>query len=68
MTLNSGALVSPMVEVASGDSINCNMTRTGDNDWFIGSQVASTGKTTNQNANAKRLAVQPWVGVTSFVE
>ena len=60
VTVNAGALQSPAINVASGDAILCNMTRTGPESWFVGSTVKSSGKQTNQRATNKRLAKQPW--------
>ena len=52
--------MSELKPVKSGDSIVCNMTRTGKDSWFIGSKISSTGVETNQMATATRLEVQPW--------
>jgi len=69
VTINAGALRSTMLDTEQGDSVFCNMTRTGPESWFIGSRLNS-GKETNQRVNAftpgalKRLRVQPWAYVT----
>lgn len=60
VTVNAGALYSSPINVASGDAILCNMTRTGPTSWFVGSKVKSSGKETNQRATNARLAKQPW--------
>ena len=49
------------IPIAPGDSVICNMTRLGDDEWFIGSKISSTGKETNQKASAATLETQPWV-------
>ena len=69
VTVNAGALQSTMLDTEQGDSVFCNMTRTGPESWFIGSKLNS-GKETNQRVTAfhpgaaKRLKVQPWAYIT----
>jgi hypothetical protein len=69
VTVHSGALQSEMLPIQPGDAVECNMTRTGEYDWFIGSKIKSTGKETNQNVvdstpGARlRTAKQPWASV-----
>ena len=52
--------MSPEKLVAPGDSVVCNMTRLGEDSWFIGSKISSSGVETNQKATATRLTSQPW--------
>lgn len=66
VTVNTGAIMSTDLAVEPGDAILCNMTRTGEFGWFIGSQIKSSGKQTNQNVDAlhkgaiARLKTQPF--------
>lgn len=62
VTINAGALFSNPIKVEEGDSILCNMTRTGEDSWSISATLASDpSKVTTQEAtNADRLKVQPW--------
>ena len=61
VTVDSGALMSTEKAVKPGDSVICNMTRTGEDSWFIGSKISSSGVETNQEAKFDRLKIQPWV-------
>eukprot|EP01047_Picozoa_sp_COSAG01_P050933 COSAG01_NODE_5198_length_4416_cov_9.375029_2_plen_193_part_00 len=71
VTIHSGALMSTELPVAAGDAIVCNMTRTGEFAWFIGSTVRSSGLQTNQRVDvahkgaAARLRQQPWAYTTT---
>lgn len=61
MTVNAGAMFSSEIDnIQAGDSIFCNMTRTGPTEWTIVGTVTSTGKSTTQTAKNERLKVQPW--------
>jgi hypothetical protein len=61
VTVNAGALQSDAISVQPGDSIFCNMTRTGEQAWDIVATVKdSPSKTTSMSANNARLKVQPW--------
>lgn len=66
VTINEGALMSELLDVDSNDAIVCNMTKLGDESWFIGSKIQSSGKETNQNVDRStpgagaRLKTQPW--------
>jgi|TARA_B110000208_G_C11702407_1_gene406331 hypothetical protein len=60
VTVNAGALYSSGVKVKEGDSILCNMTRTGADSWSISGGVAG-GEVQQQSAtNKDRLKLQPW--------
>ena len=48
------------IQVDEGDSIFCNMTRTGPSSWVIEGTVQSTGEKTTQSATNDRLSLQPW--------
>ena len=61
VTVTAGAIFSsPVSNIAEGDSILCNMTRLGEEKWFISGIVNSTGKAASLVANNPRLEVQPW--------
>lgn len=61
VTLNAGALYSSAISVQPGDSIFCNMTRTGATSWLIESTLVSDPtQSTYLSADNSRLAVQPW--------
>jgi len=61
VTVNSGAIYSSGVNVDAGDSILCNMTRTGEDSWVvIGTLNGGKGKTQRQSATNARLKLQPW--------
>ena len=60
VTVNAGALYSTGLSVKEGDSILCNMTRTGDESWVIRGTLESSGRSTEQSASNSRLALQPW--------
>lgn len=60
VTVNSGALYSSGVSVEEGDSILCNMTRTGPDSWAVIGTLKSTGKVQTQSATNSRLKLQPW--------
>lgn len=48
------------IEVQPGDAVECNMTRTGDQDWVVVGTLKSNGKATTQKASNSRLKLQPW--------
>jgi hypothetical protein len=61
VTVNAGAIFSTAInDIRPGDSIFCNMTRTGDDSWVVIGTVNSTGKTTTQKCQNARLNTQPW--------
>ena len=61
VTVNAGAIFSTAINnIEPGDSIFCNMTRTGDNSWIVIGTVKSTGKSTVQTCQNDRLKTQPW--------
>ena len=60
VTLKNGALFSSELPVKVGDNIFGNMTRTGPQEYYIGSTIASSGLTTGFSYNNKRLVTQPW--------
>lgn len=62
VTINAGALYSEAISgIEPGDTVLCNMTRTGDQTWRISGALASNpGKATVQEANNARLKLQPW--------
>jgi hypothetical protein len=61
VTLNEGALVSTEKYVASGDSIECAMTKVGAAKWVVKAVIASSGVETTQTAEDEdRLTAQPW--------
>jgi len=60
VTVNSGAIMSSGIEVQPGDAVECNMTRTGDQDWVVVGTLKSNGKATTQKASNSRLKLQPW--------
>jgi len=60
VTVNSGALYSSGVTVDAGDSILCNMTRTGPDSWTVLGTLKSNGKVQTQTATNNRLKLQPW--------
>eukprot|EP00163_Fabomonas_tropica_P002818 TRINITY_DN1223_c0_g1_i1.p1 TRINITY_DN1223_c0_g1~~TRINITY_DN1223_c0_g1_i1.p1 ORF type:complete len:142 (+),score=58.87 TRINITY_DN1223_c0_g1_i1:955-1380(+) len=57
-------MVSDLKKIQTGDTIFGNMTKTGDESWFIGSRIDSTGETTNVQVTKPRLAAQSWAFVT----
>ena len=61
VTVNAGALFSTAINnIKPGDSIFCNMTRTGDDSWVVIGTVKSTGESTTQTCQNARLKSQPW--------
>lgn len=60
VTLNAGAVYSNELDVSPGDAIFGNMTRTGDQKWFIGSTSVKHGTSTTISADHPRLKTQPW--------
>jgi len=61
VTVNSGAMYSSGVKVDEGDSILCNMTRTGPDTWVVlGTLNGGKGKVQRQSATNARLKLQPW--------
>ena len=64
VTVDSGAKMSTEIVAPAGDSVLCNMTKTGSDSWIVDSVLASSGKHTTQAVTETRLAVQPWAYVT----
>lgn len=62
VTVNAGALYSTPITVEEGDSILCNMTRTGPTSFeVVGTLASEPTKATKQSCDNKaRLDVQPW--------
>ena len=61
VTVNSGAIYSSGVHVDAGDSILCNMTRTGPDSWVVlGTLNGGKGAVQRQSATNARLKLQPW--------
>lgn len=61
VTVNSGALQTRGIDVQAGDSILCNMTRTGDQDWLVtGTLKSDASKSQQLQASNPRLKLQPW--------
>ena len=60
VTVNSGAMMSTGLKVKPGDSVLCNMTRTGEQSWHVSGKLKSSGKATTQSAKNARLKLQPW--------
>lgn len=61
VTVNSGALMSGLMDVKEGDELLCNMTRTGDTSWIVKAALKSDpSKSVVQEAHNDRLKLQPW--------
>jgi len=60
VTLDSGVVVSDEIEVAVGDNIFGNMTKTGLTTWYIGGVSSQTRRTSAITVTKNRLALQPW--------
>jgi len=61
VTLDTGAINSAEIEVASGDNIFGNMTNIGPENWYIGGTSSQTGQTSAITVRHKqRLTSQPW--------
>jgi len=58
------AVYSDILKVKKGDSIFGNMTRTGDQEFFISTASAHLGNATSMKINKPLLQLQPWMYVT----
>eukprot|EP01113_Clastostelium_recurvatum_P000437 TRINITY_DN1018_c0_g1_i2.p1 TRINITY_DN1018_c0_g1~~TRINITY_DN1018_c0_g1_i2.p1 ORF type:complete len:310 (-),score=95.59 TRINITY_DN1018_c0_g1_i2:100-1029(-) len=64
VTLDNSFLISQLKKVQPGDAIFGNMTKTGTDTWFVGSQIVSSKQTTNLSVTRPRLSSQPWAYCT----
>jgi len=66
VTLDVGAMASAEVQLEVGDLVFGNMTKTGEQEWFINSVNTRTGDATPITASGigDRLRSQPWAYVT----
>lgn len=60
VTVSNGAMVSPEIQVEVGDNVFGNMTQTGAESWFVGSQNMRTGQGSFVSVTHPRLKTQPW--------
>jgi len=64
VTVRSGVQVTKELKLNVGDTVFGNMTRTGPQSWFIGSQSVETKKSVGLTTTHKTLASQPWAYTT----
>lgn len=64
VTTDDGAIFSQPKRLEAGDVIFGNMTQTGTNTWFIGSEVTAKQIVSNIHVTKPRLASQAWAFVT----
>jgi hypothetical protein len=64
VTLDGGVMVSDPLIAQPGDTIYGNMTKIGKDEWFVGSTVLSSHKTTFIRVSHERLSEQLWAYTT----